>query len=975
MMTLLPTARSLRSLREAFLRLSGGKVALLPRMATLGETEGDVVTLFMVGAGMQAGLSLPPAMSSLRRQLLLARAVLAAGGRLAHTQTQALRLAQALAKLVDEAASERLGFERLRDLAPDDYAEHWQDTLSFLSIIMEHWPRILEQEGALDPARERDCRLTALAEAWSLAPPPFPVIAAGSTGSIPAAADLLAATARLPQGAVILPGLDCDLDRQSWEALEPTHPQFGMKALLTRLGVDRDAVKLLACPPMARESIGWSGAPTARMGLLRESLRPSLTTAAWRDLPPLPPDALAGLGLIEASGPEEEAGCIALILREALETPGRTAALVTADRHLARRTASELGRWGIEVDDSAGRPLVHAPVGVFLCLLMDAGLEDEGHAAFLALLKHPLAMAGLGAGGLRRGARLLERHILRGRIAVPGLVGIRDAWGARKKAAQHPSERGEGVRPSWQDEEESALEDVLHRLLTILEPFFSALADGKERPLNAWIDGHLRAAEALAAEAATSGAERLWCMEDGEVASQLLHELRAAADGHPPLDGRDYRGVVGMLMHDAPVRRRYGTHPRLHIFGLMEARLQQYDIMVLGGLNEGTWPPAPPIDPWMSRPMRARFGLPSPERLIGLSAHDFVQAMGAPTVWLTRSGKVDGAPATPSRWLLRLRAVLEKAGLPRDALCAAGAGYRRLWQRLDWPARVQPCTPPSPTPPLKARPRRLPVTAIETWMRDPYALYARYILGLRPLEPLGISLDNAVKGEALHAIFHAFIASCPDRLPPDALQRFLSIGAETLAPLMHHAAVAHFWWPRFERMATWFVATERKRRPRLLPVRTETQGMLTLAGPAGPFILTAKADRIDRDQETQALCILDYKTGSVPNKTEVGLGKSPQLPLEALIAQEGGFAGLAPAPTEALEYWRLTGHDPAGTILPLDDVQALTEAARSGLLELIAHFDNPATPYHSQPRPDWRPRYSDYDHLARLKEWSAFSDE
>lgn len=956
---LLPTARAVRSLREAFLRLSGGRPILLPRMAPLGDVDGDEISLMMDGVtGKAGGLDLPPAIGPLRRQLLLARAIAAAGDRFAKTRAQAARLARELAKLLDQTQTEMVGFDRLHSLVPADYAEHWQVTLSFLSIIVDQWPTILAAEGAVDPAQERNNRLLAYAEALKAAPPAHPIIAAGSTGSIPATAELLATIARLPTGSVVLPGLDRDCDDATWAALDDAHPQFGLKQLIDRIGVTRaDVADWPLAPGIA------SSCPPARIALMKEALRPAGTTEAWRDLDGLDPTVLDGVTRIDATTPQEEAGIIALILRQALETPGQTAALVTPDRNLARRVATELRRWDVRVDDSAGRPLAQTPVGSYLRLIMDTAVQGAP-IPLLSLLKHPMAGGGWPAGQMRRQARLLETAVLRGPRPPAGLDGLRQT--IRVHASEAMEKRRRITNPAIRDD----LLALVDRVEAAMGELCRAVADGDERPLSDWLRLHVGAAEALAALEGEAGSDRLWRDKDGEAAAGFIDELREAADGYPPLGGKDYAGLMEVLIAGRAVRPAFGLHPRLHVLGLMEARLQQFDVMVLAGLNEGTWPPAPPPDPWMSRPMRRDFGLPAPERMVGQAAHDFASACGAKTLYLTRSERVEGTPTVPSRWLLRLDTVLDKAGL-RGRIEAGGDYWRALWQALDRPARVRPCPAPAPRPPVSARPRRLSVTQIETWMRDPYAIYAAKVLDLSALEPIDADPGAAERGEIIHKALDLFVQRFPDAMPPDPVGELLSIGRGVFGDLLDQPGVAAFWWPRFEKVADWFVTQEMERRRTIKPLATEVTGRVTLQGPGGPFILTAKADRIDRTP-TGGVVLVDYKTGTPPTGKEVRLGKAPQLPLEALIAAEGGFEGVKAAKVDGLEYWRLSGGDPAGTILALkDDAASLAAEAREGLDYLIRTFDDPDTAYHSQPRPAWAPKYTDYAHLARIKEWSA----
>lgn len=947
---LLPTRRACRALREAFLRLSGGRPLLLPRMSPLGDLDDDELALSGGDLpGLAGALDLPEAISSLDRQLLLARLVLARSDGMIATPAQAARLAADLGRLLDEVWTERAAFDQLSALVPEDFARHWQVTLDFLKLLTEHWPAILADRGAIDPANRRNRILEAQAALWQARPPAGPVIVAGDIGSIPATADLLAAVAALPRGMVVLPGLDQDADEATWTAIEvdPTHPQHLLARLVRRLGVERGAVRPWTSRPDPR---------AARVRLVSEALRPAATTEAWRGLEAIGPEAVDGLTRLDAATPEEEALSIALLMRHALETPERRAALVTPDRALARRVTMALRRWGIAVDDSAGKALGDTAVGTYLRLTADFAVRKAHPLAFLALVKHPMAAAGYAPGAFRSSVRLMERAVLRGPRPGDGFAGLRAAL--EEARFSHPAQRGE--LGAWLD-----------RLEAIAKPFLD-LAERGRAPLADLVEAHARFAENLAEAERMPGPARLWRMDDGVEAARFLDSLLRAAEGFPEVPVSDYLELFNALMGARPVRPSHGLHPRLTILGPLEARLQHFDLTILGGLNEGTWPQAPGADPWMSRPMRLAFGLPSPEQPIGLSAHDFATALGAEQVVLTRAAKVDGTPTVPSRWLLRLDAVLRASGLSQMVEDRA-APWLRLARLLDKPDAVRPVRPPAPCPPVAVRPRQMSVTRVETWMRDPYAIYARFILKLQKLDDIAADPGAADRGEIIHTALDRFAKAYPGKaLPETALADLLRIGREAFGGLLESQPdVWAFWWPRFERIAEWFVGFERERRALVRPIATEVEGRLELDMPGGAFTLTAKADRIDR-AEDGTLHLIDYKTGTPPKQAVIDLGIAPQLPLEAVIAMEGGFKGVDKGDVAGLAFWRLSGGDPPAEEKPVKgDVADLAQAAKAGLIALVQAFDNPATPYPSRPRPAYAPRYDDYEHLARVQEWSV----
>ncbi|MBT5374784.1 MAG: double-strand break repair protein AddB [Rhodospirillaceae bacterium] len=952
---LLPNRRAARALAESFLLYSGGRPMLLPAMVPIGDIDEEEFD-FTGGAGLAGGIDgeLAPALPELRRRLLLARLIRdweIKQGLLPRRPDQAARLAAELARLIDQVETEGVDFSALENLVPEEYASHWQISLDFFRIITANWAGVLAAEGCLDPADRRNRLIEAQAASWRQKPPPGPVIAAGSTGSIPATAELLGVVASLPQGAVILPGLDRHMDDESWAVLASksesaaTHPQYGLARLLARLGVCRTDVRDWEdVAKVEKNSKNPSTQP--RLQLLSQLMRPAETSMAWAGSPPPADEALKGLSRIECPGPREEAGVIALLLREALETPGKRAALITPDRGLARRVAAEMKRWGVDMDDSAGSALSLTPPGIFLRLTAEMAAAACEPVPLLAVLKHPLACGGESAGAFRGRVRRLEEAVLRGVRPREGFDGLLAAL--------------EG------DEKQKDLSKWLQQLAVMAAPFMEVFSR-REVPLETLLRAHLDFAEALAGDGDEPGVARLWRGEAGLVAADFIAELFDAADGFAPLDPAHYPAFLDALMAGRPVRPRYGRNNRLFIWGLMEARMQKVDLAILGGLNEESWPARIQADPWMSRPMRARFGLSSSERRVGLSAHDFIQAFAAQEVVMTRATRVEGTPTVPSRWLSRLDALLGDG-----ATRLGGDKYLAWHESLDRPGKTIVIAPPRPAPPLAARPRQFSVTRVETWVRDPYAIYARHILKLRPLDPLDADPGAAERGNFIHLALEHFVAAHPKDLPGDAIEKLLECGRQALGTSLERPAVRAFWWPRFERIAIWFVEQERGRRAEgISPLATEADGALILAGPGGDFTLTARADRIDSTAEGGGI-IVDYKTGAPPTLKQVESGFSPQLPLEAAILAAGGFKGLEKMPVARLDYVKLSGGEPVGELKPLKaDALALGEAAVAGLVARIAKFDDPTTPYLSRPHPQFMKYAGDYDHLARVKEWSS----
>ena len=940
---LTPTRRAARSLAEAFLRVSGGVGLLLPRIVALGAL--DETPLALEGA-----LDLPPAVAPMRRLAVLAHLILRMNGEAGAPRTadRAWTLAGELARLMDEADRAEIDLAaRLPDAADPAFAAHWIKTLEFLRIVTHAWPEFLAEAGVMNPAARQVALLNAQTAAWEANPPPHPVVIAGTTAGIPAVARLARVVARLPLGQVVLPVLDTEMDDDAWKAMEDSHPQAGLANLLAGLDATRGDVRSWV-PEAPRDE---------RFAMLSRVLLPANALAHWQEARP---HALTGLWRLKPRDTQEEAEAIAMILRQAVQTPGRVAALVTPDRDLAGRVSAALPRHGIVADDSAGEKLADTPPAVFLRLLAQTIAEDLAPVPLLSLLKHPLSAAGLSAAACRAAARGLELACLRGPRPLAGLAGLRIAAAAEPHAA-------------FVSRVESCLEPMLRQDASIAVAPAEALA------------ALIEAAERLAATDDEPGAIRLWADEEGDALSTVLTEALGALPGLPDQRPDVLPGLIDALLEGTVVRSRRalrgrgGTeHPRVFIWGPLEARLQSADTIVLGGLVETVWPPLPEPGPWLSRPMRKTAGLPSPEETVGQSAHDFLSAsVSAAKVVLSCPERRDGAPAVPARWLTRLDAYLAGDGLSLPLHPAVE------WARgLDVPiGGARPVAPPRPCPPVSRRPRRASVTEIETWLRDPYAIYAKRILRLDALDPLDQETDAADYGKLVHDGLNIFLRGAGAAWPAgaaDLLRRSMAIalGEARLRP-----ALAAWWEPRLERIADWVAGTETTRRTAIgvAGMATEIAGSLTIARPGGPFRLIARADRIET-RDDGALAILDYKTGRVPSTREIETGLAPQLLLEAAMAARGGFDRVPAALSAELVYWHLTGGYEPGEAAPLfkNDVAKIAEAmgkALTSLEALIDRYDQPDRCYLAHPHPAWSPRFSNHAQLARVAEWSQAGEE
>ncbi|WP_374468072.1 double-strand break repair protein AddB [Phenylobacterium sp.] len=954
---LIPTRRGARAIADGFVAAAGGRAVLPPQMRPLGDLE-EGEPPFEPG---DLSLHLPAAIDSLKRKFELTRLVVAhehlLGGRTL-TAPAALELAEAVGGFFDSVQIEEAEVEdRLADLVESDYAEHWQISRAFLESAVRGWSARLRELGLVDVSARRVTLLRRLAEVWTERPPPGVLVAAGSTGTAPATRALLIAVANAPQGCVVLPGLDEGLADKAWAKVDVQHPQGALKRLLDDARIEKRNVPLWPASIQASMARRW------RQRIVNEALRPADETADWLrviaelrreggDADPIA-EGLKGLSLVTARHEDEAATAAALLLREAMEQKDLSAALVTPDQALARRVTAKLARWGVVPDSSAGESLAGSPCGSLAGLVAKAAVDPLDPVCLLAVLKHPYVRLGLDPEALDRARDDLERRGLRGPRA-----GDWDRLDRRLERAPDGAS-----------------------LATRLRDTLAPLAAASDAPA-AQAAALAEVMEALGRDE-TGDLRDLWTGFDGEAVSRLLSGLIRDGGELPPASRRGFAELLERLMSGESVRAGGSTHPRLRILGAIEARLVRADRLVVAGLEEGVWPRGAPLDPFLSRPMRERLGLPSPERRVGLAAHDFAQAACAPEVILLHTERREGAPAVKSRWLWRLETLAKGAGLT-----LAGRPDVLDWARaLDAPGKYEPCPRPAPKPPLADRPKRLYVTRIEALTRDPYAVWARDILGLRQLPRPDEEVDVRIRGTAIHLAFEKLALNWPDQAPDTAAGAFERYYLDALAEggmppegLARETALAR-------EAAAWVAELERERRADGRAIHVEKEGHLDLDVDGEVFRVSAKADRIEIDPSGLGH-VLDFKTGRAPSAKMVRTGFSPQLTLTAAILARGGFAaaGLPAAPTGELVYLEVTGRKPAGRAevraAPDGDgsrvleSQGAVDGALNGLVELVRQFRDPRRGYASRTAPQFVKLYaSDYDHLARVFEWSTSGEE
>lgn len=899
---ILPTKRACRTVKEAFVQRSEKHPLLLPKLTSLYEI--DVLDE-----------EIESAIPALERMILLTRLCQAKPN--IDTLDKALMVAVSLSALLDEFYQYESSLVDLEKLVPNlDFAQHWNETINFLEIIRTAWPLILKERGQIDEMDRKIRLINAFTQKIKKNPPKTPIIMAGFDGAIPAVSRLIKELTKTDNSLIILDGFNNELTDEDLRFISSNHYQYTLKKLIQSLNIYPAQVQMISKTAVPQEE------------LIIEALKPAEQTDEWRYLS-LSPDILKNIRRIDCDNINEEALSIALILRKTLETPEKTAALVTNDRLLARRVILEMKRWGIELDDSAGTPLNHTPIGVFLSLIAHVGKEKCSGTSLLSLLKHPLTADGI----------------------YPTEVRLKVKKAEKKARQKH--------------------EKLSLSLNTDLIPFISLFQEEKLVSFDILLKEHLKIAEQIATSSDRSASERLWNNDAGQAAFTFLTELSAHASLMGEIKPSSYPDIFTFLISGISVRAQYGMHPRLDILGPIESRLNHPNVCIIAGLNEGTFPTLPEAGPWLSRQMRQTLGLPALETKIATQEMDFAHCFCAPEVYLTRSLKTDGSPTIPSRFLSRIEAVLQASGLEWIIESPETA---RL---LDIPPFFEQIERPAPKPPVNIRPKSLSVTNIELLMRNPYAIYAKYILSLYPLDELEEIEERQLYGSAIHEAFEKFLKEKPFSNNASELTQHIKENLEKAGMLP--ASIA-FYDSKIEKVASFLIEEQQKRKETTQKLILEMKGEIKFPLSDGTlFTLSGKADRIDIFTNGN-IEIIDYKTGTLPTFTDIENGYSPQIPLEGAIALQNGFSEIQNPTHIQLAYWKLTGKKKGGEITAIpsiskkQDVRELINNSFEGMKSVLNEFNQKERAYEASPHPE-KVKFNDYEHLSRAKEWLNADDE
>lgn len=952
---LLPTKRSCRGLREVFLTLSKKENTILPKILALGDIDEDGFAFLDYENTNIDNFELPPSISNLERNLILARLIKAKS--IYTNDEQAYALAVDLAHLIDTVEMEMQSFDNLANIVPEHYSEYWQETLEFLKIITEFYPRILQERGLMNPVSRKIKLIYKQVEVWNSFPPKGRIFAGGSTGSLVPVAYMLRAISNMKNGNIILSGLDTVISKDDFERVGQNHPQYGLRNLLASMEVRREDI--IELHPTTSQP---SPKKTDKEILSSFIMLDSKMNENWQTMPAISENVLDGVNKLSLKTEADESIAIALIIREALEEKKKTL-LITPDRKIAKSVASELKRWNIIVDDSAGTPASETDTGNYIILVLNAIINDFSPFELLGVLKHKFTHLGYNKKDLDSIVNNLEKYILRGEFGLDNLEKI------KSRTEEKKLEKSEIII--------SPILNLITSIETIIKDFKSFLKDkGQEFSLYDLIFTHLNIIERFVENDMKEQGFINNTLYSGDINTQLVDELKSLLftleklkNNNEDIDkikAKFYQSFISQYFFNIKLRSTMNAHPQIAIMNSIEARLLDADLFIMSGLNEQTFPSITSDDPWMSRPMKKEFKLPLPERKIGLSSHDFIEFFNKKNVIMTRAIKVEGKNTIESRWLQKLDAIIE---IKKIKFNNTYANKILDWiEKIDTSTASVKCERPSPTPPIEARPKELWATSLEKLYRDPYIIYANKILKLKKLDDIDLDVMQADFGNIIH----------------NSLEEFKNKKLENYTELMEiilrnalpykDLDTVDFWYTKFENIASWFIDYEASIKDFTSHSYQEITGELKITE---TFTLKAKADRIDILSGGNLAIITDYKSGSAPKKKEVIEGYAPQLPLEALILNAGGFKDImGKVKTAELKYLELNNKKEISYNNDNleNNLANILEQTHNILRETIEKFAIETTPYISRPNPNkvgnTIKEYSEYTHLARVKEWS-----
>jgi ATP-dependent helicase/nuclease subunit B len=972
----LPSKQNIKTLKESFFKINHGKILLLPKIRSLGDMLDNEMSLLPdIETSPYAILSQKKVINYKSRHLALTRFILETFKSTKNANIsyqEGFSLAATLLELLDSLQLEQISPTILKEIKIDGYIENWQKNLDIINSVTELWTNYLVSHNYCDPIIHRNAIFNYLSHYWLNNPSNAPVIIAGSIDSTPASAHFIKSIGCLEKGCIVLSGLDTGLTEKDIHNLNPNHPQYELYKLIHYFGNDVASIE------------NWTSTDKfltnrhkQRQKLCHEIMRSSETTESWINIAERLSNhdisqAIQDINIIHAPNERKEASAIALIIREAMETPNKSIALVTPNRLLVQRVKAILTRWNIIPNDSAGIALSSLPQGIYFKLLCDVLESNFAPIQLLSFLKHPFSNAGFAKGDFKTQVYRLEKQILRGVAPSNGLQGYRQALKLKIELLKNKSDI---------DAEKSKHLHLSLSLIDFLERLFSPIiALDDYCTMTDFTETFINLINQCACTDTQNATELFWSDDAGQCANDLLSSFIDISDSLGFLPKQAIYNHIKEFSAKTSIHKNFGYDKNVFIWGTSEARLQQADIMILAGLTEGSWPVSPQANIWLSRPMQEQLGLTTPERHIGLSAHEFVQAICSSKIFLTYSAESNGSPNIPSRWIISLENIIQGVFTSTDILKNLyNTPYLSWLEQLDNTDIIPiPAKRPMPKPPINLRPKAISVTDAEKWLRDPYTIYCKHILNLKKLNGIDEELNASEKGTIIHKLFNDFTIATQTGFHGSPEQIMNNIVNNLLESLKQRPLLYIFWGNRLHYICTQFVEFEIERRKKLTPILSEIDGKISFQTTQGDFTIKARCDRIDLTQDNQAI-IVDYKTSSssAPSYEQMKIGLAPQLPLQAIILEQGGFG--KPYQSCAAHYIIVNEtKNPPFEIKEMKSKQSLSSdkpfnALIHDIFEdfkiWVEKYNDINTAYISRRLPQFLKYEGDYDHLARVKEW------
>ncbi len=949
---LLPTRRACRHLKEIFLLLSENKATLIPTILPLGDIDENGFA-FLDYDTINLDENLPKPITTIERNLILSKLVKQKMSDI--SEEQAYSLAVDLAHLMDTVEMEELSFDNLKNIVPDKYSKHWQETLEFLKIITENYPLILKEQNLLNPVDYKVKLIKQQINLWKSFPPKGRIFAAGSTGSLVPISYMLKYIASIDNGYLILPGLDKNISDSDFDFLtsdypnsNQNHPQYGLLKLIKGLNL-----KINEVPNLPLYKKDYDVVDVDREKLSSCIMISSDMNSNWQNLS-FKENVLENVTEIELQNEADEVFAISSLLRKSIEE-NKKALLITPDRKIAKSVASKLKSWNIIVDDSAGIPASDTITGNYIILILKMIYDNFSPYSLLAVLKHKYTHLGYNKNELNNIINSLENNVLCGKFGIDNLDRM-------LSYEQCPID----------------VEILLNKIKALCSEYISLMSDIDKYSIYDLFIKHLKLVENFVSGPNIDFNEILW---SSDIHIELSKELKSFIAALKEIKNKEYSISIDEMTASAyfifisnyllslNLRITNGIHPNIAIMNSIEARLIDADLYIMAGLNEDTFPAVISDDPWMNRPMKAEFKLPLPERKIGLSSHDFVEFFCKKNVVMTHSQKVKGVNTITSRWLTKLSAIVEIAKIKWDNSLSQEVLY---WiKNFETKVIGNRCKQPSPCPPIEARPKELSATWIEKWYRDPYIIFANKILGLEKIKDINPTIGGAEFGDIIHNAVQKF-KECNFSTEEELLNLMVKESLSIMSINQND-----FWLQRFKSIAKSFIQFEKKYKNDVKLSILENEGKYKISD---NFTIKAKADRIDV-LNNNTCAVYDYKTGTIPYKKSVLTGYSPQLLIEALIIENGGYVSIGSKKVSKIAYLALKNKESDNKEIifseyddkPLSEMIADTNNNLKDMINKFYNKENPAS-YISHPNPnkvgDLIKKYSEYEHLARIKEWN-----